>query len=308
MSDESGPGARLAPFATTAFTAWLAITATWWALAFAPLPAPAAWLARAREVCFGTLPNGLPDSWGWLLLVLGPLSMLGFLLAVWGRELAGSLGWLARRPDGLVLLLSVTLVAAAALVWVGGRVAAARDLEETFAPAAGSRLPEGYPRGFEPAPPLGLVDQSGATVDLASLAGRPALVTFAFAHCATVCPVLVATLQRTVEQLEGGAAPAVVVVTLDPWRDTPGSLPTLLEGWGLDRVANAHALSGEVAAVEAVRESWGVSARRDEKTGEIVHPGLVFVVDAEGRLAYRFANPPAEWLVAAVARLDREPA
>jgi cytochrome oxidase Cu insertion factor (SCO1/SenC/PrrC family) len=122
-----------------------------------------------------------------------------------------------------------------------------------------------------------------------------------------MCPTLVTTLHRA-EAALGDVAPAVVVVTLDPWRDTPGSLPTIVAGWGLDRLPRAHALSGEVAQVEAVRQSWGVSAERDLTTGEIVHPGLIFVVDGDGRLAYRFNNPPAEWLVEAVARLARETA
>ena len=63
-------------FALGGFFAWFGITAGWWALAFAPLPAAEAWLAAARSVCFGTLPNGLPEPWGWMLLVLAPAAML----------------------------------------------------------------------------------------------------------------------------------------------------------------------------------------------------------------------------------------
>jgi hypothetical protein len=151
---------RFSPFAASAFGGWLAVTAIWWALAFAPLPVPAAWLASARAVCFGTLPNGLPDSWGWMLLVMGPLSMLGFLLAVWGREVVASGRWLARRPDGLLLLTVLLAGSGGAAGWVGLRVTAAREagVAAVAAPAA-EPLPELYPRGVDPAPPLGLVDQ-----------------------------------------------------------------------------------------------------------------------------------------------------
>jgi hypothetical protein len=100
VSVHSVPAPRFSPFAAAAFAGWLAVTATWWALAFAPLPVPDAWLAAARAVCFGTLPNGLPDTWGWMLLVLGPLSMLAFLLAVWGREVGSSGRWLAAVRAG----------------------------------------------------------------------------------------------------------------------------------------------------------------------------------------------------------------
>jgi cytochrome oxidase Cu insertion factor (SCO1/SenC/PrrC family) len=300
---------RFTPFAAGAFGGWLGVTALWWALAFAPLPVPADWLARAREVCFGTLPNGLPDTWGWMLLVLGPLSMLAFLVAVWGSDLAASARWLARRRAGAALLAGLVLAVAAAGGWLSGRVAQARELASAYAvEETGEPLPEHYPRGTEPAPALGLVDQQGARVELADLAGRPAIVTFAFAHCVTVCPVLVHSLRRASELLPEESQPALLVVTLDPWRDTPGSLPGIVEAWGLDRFADARVLSGGVDEVERVRENWGVLASRDESTGEIVHPALVFVVDDRGRLAYRFLNPPPGWLAEAVGRIAADPA
>ena len=65
-------------FALGGFVAWFAITGAWWALAFAPLPVAEAWLASARTVCFGTLPNGLPEPWGWMLLLLAPAAILAF--------------------------------------------------------------------------------------------------------------------------------------------------------------------------------------------------------------------------------------
>jgi protein SCO1/2 len=299
---------RFSPFAAAAFAGWLGVTAVWWALAFAPLPVPGAWLAAARAVCFGTLPNGLPDTWGWMLLVLGPASMLAFLLAVWGREVGSSGRWLARRPGGLVALAVAVAAASGSLAWIGKRVVAASAVEGATVPVAREALPEGYPRGFDAAPALGLVDQAGAELAVADLGGRPALVTFAYGHCATMCPTLVTTLHRAVGSFPAETAPTVVVVTLDPWRDTPGSLPSIVSGWGLDRMPRSHVLSGEVARVETVRENWGVPAERDTSTGEITHPGLIFVLDRDGRLAYRFLNPPAEWVVEAVARLGREPA
>jgi len=309
MSDPRPAVARLAPFAASAFAAWLAVTAGWWALAFAPLPVSAAWLEQARAVCFGALPNGLPDDWGWMLLVLGPLSMLGFLLAVWGRDVAATGRWLIRQPNGIMLLLLLGLGIAAGSTGVAQQVGSTRRAAATLAAGpADEPLPEGYPRGLEPAPPLGLVDQDGLALEVADLGGRPAFVTFAYGHCATMCPTLVTTLHRASAELAGGTEPAVVVVTLDPWRDTPGSLPSIVSGWALDRLPRAHALSGDVERVESVRERWGVAAVRDLATGEIAHPGLSFVLDREGRLAFRFNNPPARWLVDAVARLDREAA
>jgi protein SCO1/2 len=296
-------------FALVGFFVWLAASIGWWVLAFAPLPMPAEWLEQARAVCFGSPPGGLPDTWGWMVLVLGPLSLLAFLLAVWAADLKRWTRRFAGHPAGMVVLAALALAPAAFALWLGNRVAAvdrAGEAAVALAAPEGDRLPEGWPRIAEPAPALGLLDQTGSRLDLAALAGKPTLLTFAYAHCATMCPVLVTSLRRAANDL--GPRATAVVVTLDPWRDTPSALPTLLQTWGLAELPAVHLLSGSVDEVVAVHESYGVTGTRDEQTGEITHPGLVFVLDGEGRIAYRFLSPPASWLVDAVTRLEREAA
>ena len=160
-----GTPSRAPGFALAGFLAWLAVTVGWWTLAFAPLSAPPAWLERTRAVCFGTLPNGLPDTWGWMLLLLGPLSMLTFLVAVWGRDLADALAALARRAAGWLLLAPVAATLVLGGLWVGGRVAAAARAAAPALEEAAEPLPEAYPRTFDAAPPLPLLDQHGAAFD-----------------------------------------------------------------------------------------------------------------------------------------------
>jgi protein SCO1/2 len=287
-------------FALGGFVAWFGITAGWWALAFAPLPAPEAWLAAARNVCFGTLPNGLPEPWGWMLLLLAPAAILAFLVSVWGRALGRGLGALRRRGAGRLLLATMVAIAAGGAWTVGGKVLVASRSELPFASSL-EPLPEDYPRTADAAPPLRLVDQTGAEFDLASLRGRPVLLTFAYGHCATVCPILVHAI-RDARADYGGPPPPAVVVTLDPWRDTPGSLP------GLAAATGGRLLTGAPESVVAAAEAYEVGFARDEKTGAITHPGLVMVLDAEGRIAYRFLGPPAHWLIAAARRLEPDPA
>ena len=57
----------------------------------------------------------------------------------------------------------------------------------------------------------------------------------------------------------------------------------------------------------AAAEAWQVGFARDESTGEITHPGLVLMLDGEGRIAYRFLGPPAHWLIEAARRLEPRP-
>lgn len=302
----TGRGAGGSAVALAGFFSWLAVTAGWWALAFARLPEPPGWLARTREVCFGTLPNGLPEPWGWGLLVLGPASMLAFLLAISRRELAAGLSRLSRSPLGWCLLAPAAALALGGAATVGARLVEASGGSPALASEA-EPLPENYPRYDREAPALPTVDQYGASFDLAQLSGRPVLLTFVFGHCPVICPNLTSTLKRA-SLAYPGTPPPVVVVTLDPWRDTPAALPGLLSKWGLAELPGVRALSGPVPEVMAAVEQWEVGFSRDEATGDIGHAAMVYVLDGEGRVAYRFVGPPARWLVEAALRLEQDAA
>ncbi|HEU5197225.1 MAG TPA: SCO family protein, partial [Methylomirabilota bacterium] len=206
----------------------------WWAFAFLPLPsAPPAWLAAARVACFGAMERGLPDAAGWMMLLLAPASLLAAILVIWGGDLVSVLH-AARSRAGLVIVAAFALATLVEGGWVVDRLHAARTAEAWApSPLDDGPLPAAYPRETRPAPDFTLLDQHGATLSLASLAGRPVVVTFVFAHCQTMCPFIVATLKRAMP--DGGE---VLLVTLDPWRDTPSALAGVAARWELP--ANFH--------------------------------------------------------------------
>ena len=131
--------------------------------------------------------------------------------------------------------------------------------------------------------PLALVDQHGDTTTLAQFAGRPVIVTFAYAHCTTVCPTLVYDVLKARDNL-ASRNPVVLIVTLDPWRDTPSRLPAMAAQWGVR--GDVHLLSGEPESVERVLNGWRIPRVRNERTGDLSHPSLVYVVGHDGRIAY----------------------
>jgi protein SCO1/2 len=277
----------------------LAITGVWWALALWPLPGDApGWLVRTRAVCFGSVSNGLPTTAGWMALIGQPLYMLATLWLIWGEVLAAGLRALATSRSGRAVLQGSALVLVVALVAAGVRVAHAA----TGAPA-GAELPvvaaADVPRLDRTAPPLALVDQGGRRVTLAQFRGRPVFVTFAFGHCETVCPLIVHDVVRA----QAGLAelePVVLVVTLDPWRDTPSRLPAIARQWGLG--AHAFALGGPVADVERTLDAWSVGRKRNLRTGEVTHATLLYVIDRDGRIAFALAGGVGAATIAGLAR------
>jgi cytochrome oxidase Cu insertion factor (SCO1/SenC/PrrC family) len=300
---ESGLSARFASrraaWALGTLALILLITAGWWAFALWPLPKEApAWLARARATCFGVQSSGLPHMGGWLLLVGEPLGMVGILLAVWGDAVIEGFRGLARSPGG-----RGALALAAALVAGGGYLAGVRISElggEPF-PTDGAGLPEASVARVERMPPpLRLVDQAGDTVTLERFKGRPLLLAFAYGHCQTVCPVLVRHMLGA-QRRAAASRPALLLVTLDPWRDTPERLPHIAEGWGLSE--DARLLGGSVESVEAVLEAWQVARGRDPHTGEIAHSATVYAIGRDGRIAYQAAGLGGEGLAELLGRL-----
>jgi cytochrome oxidase Cu insertion factor (SCO1/SenC/PrrC family) len=257
----------------------LAATAAWWALALWPLPATAPeWLARTRWVCFGSAPQGLPNGGGWLLLLGQPLSMLLVLWVLWGDATRDGFRLLVRRTAGRGLVAAVAVAIAVGLTAAGVRVARARERGAADLPPAGTAT-----RLDRPAPPLALVDHTGRPFTLEQISGRPAVVAFAFAHCATICPLIVREVLEA-QALTADVAPAVVIVTVDPWRDTPARLPAIARHWELP--PGAALLSGPVADVERTLAAWDIGITRDSLTGDVTHPGVVYVLGRTGRVAY----------------------
>lgn len=268
--------------ALTALATILGITTALWALALWPLPTDAPlWLARTRAVCFGSTSDGLPDASGWLVVIIQPGIMLGILLVGWGRAVADGLRWMGGGATGRASLVTLALGFSIGLGAAGLRVARAAD--RGLVTAGDEDPPAGYPRLDRPAPPLGLVDQLGRAVTLDRFAGRPVLVTFAYAHCETVCPVIVHDVLAA-RRAAGPASPAVLIITLDPERDVPARLPAIAAQWKLEN--EELVLSGPVAGVEAALGAWGVARARDPRTGDVTHPRVVYILDGDGRIAY----------------------
>lgn len=280
------------PVGAAAFV--LAVSAVWWSFALFAVPGAPEWLDRARAVCFNITESGLPDAKGWLLLVGQPPAMLLALYVGWSSQVRDTLRHFARSSGGRGLLAGTGFAVATFLAIAAAHAASVRLPPPTLAAGLGENtaepLPETYPRLDRPWPAIeGLVDQRGDAFTLESLGGRPAFATFAFGHCATICPVVV---RNSLEARRSGrvqrpsrADMPVVVFTLDPWRDTPSRLPALAGRFGLDPVRD-FMVGGAPEAVTAALDAFDMVHRRDPRTGDVVHPALVYLVESDGTLAY----------------------
>jgi protein SCO1/2 len=182
------------------------------------------------------------------------------------------------------------------------RVVAARVVAEGTAGRSGTLGFAGATQEAEPAPDFALVDQDGKVVTLDGLRGQVLLLDFVYTHCPGPCPILTGThvaVQRALPP-ELAAKVRFVSISLDPARDTQEALRRYAEAHGAD-LARWSFLTGDEDAVADVLQRYGVGATPGEN-GEIDHLVVTFLIDAEGRVARRFAGLEhrAEALVAAL--------
>ena len=138
----------------------------------------------------------------------------------------------------------------------------------------------------DPAPTMdGLVYDDGEPVDLSDLAGDVVLVYFGYTFCPDLCPTMLATVSRAIDDIGDDAARvSAIMVTVDPARDTPEALGDYVAHFG-DRIRGVW---GTEAEVRSVASGFGVTFTYDEPGEDgyylVSHTGSLFAVDPGGAL------------------------
>jgi protein SCO1 len=176
--------------------------------------------------------------------------------------------------------------------------------------AAGVALYSGAMRGapgfhgtaYEPPQPAAgfvLTDHTGREVRLADYQGRVVLLFFGFANCPDVCPLTLTKLDRALASLKADTSQVrVLLVTVDPERDTPDALARYVAGFG----PHVSGLTADSATLAAVRQGYGAYAARSVGHGQhvdVVHTPRVFGIDRSGMLRVLIRGEEPDEVVAA---------
>lgn len=132
--------------------------------------------------------------------------------------------------------------------------------------------------------PFALTDNKGARVTDATYRGRPMLIFFGFTSCPDVCPL---TLQKLADALALAGplpvAPQVLMISIDPARDTPEMLDSYVRSFRDDFIG----LTGTQAEIDAVVAAYRVYAKRVDLPDSAMvytmdHSSFIYVVGADG--------------------------
>lgn len=145
-----------------------------------------------------------------------------------------------------------------------------------------------------PANNFTLTGHDGNPVSLEDFRGQAVLLYFGYTFCPDVCPSTLSELARTKEALGRDADKLqVIMVTVDPERDTPEKLEKYVTHFDPDFLG----LTGSEDEIAAAATPLGIYYEKQggsEATGYLVdHTASVIAVDPEGhlRLIYPFGTP-----------------
>lgn len=130
-----------------------------------------------------------------------------------------------------------------------------------------------------------LIGQDGRTVRLSDFRGKLVALYYGYTFCPDVCPTTLAELGQAMKRLGAQAdAVQVIMVTVDPERDTPQHLAEYVSFFHPSFIG----LSGTPAQIAAAAQAYDIYYRKHEGTpasGYLVdHTASLRLLDREGRL------------------------
>lgn len=145
--------------------------------------------------------------------------------------------------------------------------------------------------------PFSLTDAKGKSFSSDKLSGRPHAIFFGFTHCPDVCPTTLARLTKLRQQLgKGGETFDIVLISVDPERDTPQDLDRYVSMFP----GPVTALTGTAQEIAEVTKAFGIYSKKvpDNQGGYTVdHSSQVLLFNRDGSfggtITFEEADEPA---------------
>lgn len=182
-----------------------------------------------------------------------------------------------------ILIVVVAVIAILTGAWLSWRVLATAPIPRaaTVLPAP-ARLAE-----------FSLLDQNGRSFTRDSFGGQWDLVFFGFTHCPDICPLTLQMLADARQQIFDTGhqpLPRIVLVSVDPERDTPQIIGQYVNYFG----NNVVGVTGDLAEIRKLTDGLGVYFEKsvmDDGEYSVDHSAVVIVVDPQSQFSALFSAP-----------------
>ena len=144
-----------------------------------------------------------------------------------------------------------------------------------------------------PVPAFSLVDQHGNPADQTVFEGQWDLVFFGFTHCPDICPTtlqVLSTAKTALEERGQSPLPRIVLVSVDPERDTPEIMSQYVDYFGEDNLG----ITGSLEEVRKLTSGLGIYFEKQSADGDdyvVDHSAAVLVIDPDGGFHALFSGP-----------------
>jgi len=145
----------------------------------------------------------------------------------------------------------------------------------------------------QPAPDFELPRAGGGTFRLSDYEGKVVVLYFGYTSCPDVCPTTLQLLSAARSKLEENGhepLPRIVLVSVDPERDTPEIMGTYVDYFGPGNLG----ITGPLEEIDRLTSGLGIYYQKQPANGDnyvVDHSAAVLVIDPEGRFSALFSGP-----------------
>ncbi|MGI9263545.1 MAG: SCO family protein [Gammaproteobacteria bacterium] len=182
----------------------------------------------------------------------------------------------------LVYALVAALAAVAGLL-VATQIGQPRKPEQALVYETARALPE-----------FSLLDHRGQPFGPESLDGSWTLMFFGFTHCPDICPTTLqsmTTAAKKLADLPEASRPSVVMVSIDPVRDTVTALAEYVPYFNPDFVGVTGDMNEIQSLTRAIGVAYAYTPGPDSEGYTVEHTASIFLLNPDGELVAVFGTP-----------------
>ena len=142
-------------------------------------------------------------------------------------------------------------------------------------------------------PNFSLLDHTNKPVTADTFRGQWDLVFFGFTNCPDICPTTLQTLasiKRELENTGSETTPRIVLVSVDPERDTPAVLGQYVNYFGQGNLA----VTGQIDEIVKLTAALGIYFKKTVVDGDnysVDHSAAVLLINPDGEFSALFSAP-----------------
>ena len=142
-------------------------------------------------------------------------------------------------------------------------------------------------------PNFSLLDHTNKPVTDDTFRGQWDLVFFGFTNCPDICPTTLQTLasiKRELENTGSETTPRIVLVSVDPERDTPAVLGQYVNYFGQGNLA----VTGQIDEIVKLTAALGIYFKKTVVDGDnysVDHSAAVLLINPDGEFSALFSAP-----------------